>query len=255
MTPSPHPRPQRYVEMRQESLSSDCAALFEGNLRDNKTTSTSYLKEEDSSNCSNIQSGSGSGSGAGYSADSSSSSDSSSLSSNQKTVSTGIHKKVGSLSLRQDQADDHPFAKTTKNNARHESVVTARNEKLREKHNDAKKEERGSEMESDHSAQCSFQRCKASNEHGLGNVDRDMSTMPDSAALPQWNGARISHPMDPRIDLSTVGYTPSTPAPSGNASGDVDGYGNHPHLLDRYLHLMEVSNQWHHFTRNLLSLI
>lgn len=26
------------------------------------------------------------------------------------------------------------------------------------------------------------------------------------ASLPQWNGVRIQHPMDPRIDLSTVGY-------------------------------------------------
>jgi hypothetical protein len=162
-------------------------------------------------------------------------------------VSTDIQQRVRSLSLRQDQADDYPVAKTTKDDARHERVAV--------KHNDEKKEERGSEMESDHSAaQNSFQRCKASNENGFDNVDRTVSTMHGYAVLPQWNGVRISHPMDPRIDLSTVGYTPSTPAPSGNASGDVNGYGNHPHSLDRYLHLMEVSNQWHHFAKILLSL-
>ena len=243
MTPSPHPRPQKYIEARQKSLSSYCTALFEDNLRDNKTSSTSYLKEEDSSNCSNVLSGSGSGSGAGYSADISSSSDSSSLSSNQKTVS-GIH-RVGSHSRRQDQSNDYPVAEMAKNHAHRERVTASRNEKSREKHSDGK---RGSEMESDNSAQCSFELCKASDGDGLGNVDKDVSTIHSYAALPQWNDARITHPMDPRIDLSTVGYTPSTPTPSGDASGDGIDYGNHPHSLDHYLHLMEVSNQWHHFT-------
>lgn len=32
------------------------------------------------------------------------------------------------------------------------------------------------------------------------------SSQDPKACLPQWNGIRIQHPMDPRIDLSTVGY-------------------------------------------------
>jgi hypothetical protein len=72
------------------------------------------------------------------------------------------------------------------------------------------------------------------------------------AVLPQWNGVRISHPMDPRIDLSTVGYTFNN-APSGSA-GDMTGsardmnyHGNHTQSLDHYLHLMDVSNQYRSF--------
>jgi hypothetical protein len=41
--------------------------------------------------------------------------------------------------------------------------------------------------------------------------DDGKSTLQDpKACLPQWNGIRIQHPMDPRIDLSTVGFVPAS---------------------------------------------
>lgn len=61
------------------------------------------------------------------------------------------------------------------------------------------------------------------------------------ALLPQWNGIRITHPMDPRIDLSTVGFTvsagpaaPLAPSPSGDSTTNPN------HNSDHYIHLMEV---------------
>jgi hypothetical protein len=36
-------------------------------------------------------------------------------------------------------------------------------------------------------------------------IDKSL-TQSGQETLPQWNGVRIQHPMDPRIDLSTVGY-------------------------------------------------
>jgi hypothetical protein len=77
-------------------------------------------------------------------------------------------------------------------------------------------------------------------------------TMHGYTVLPQWNGVRISHPMDPRIDLSTVEYA-LTNAPSGSAgeitgtASDVNYYGNHTQSLDHFLHLMDVSNQCRSF--------
>jgi hypothetical protein len=256
MTPSPQIRPQRYSEARQESRSSDisAAAFFD----DNKTSSTSYRKGkgEDSSTCSDrlsgSASGSGSGSGAGYSADCSTSSDSSFLSSKHKTASTAIQQRVGSLSLRQDQPDEYKASNIAKNDARREPGAVTLNEKLREKHNDAKKEERGSARESGRNSHSQCQHGEASAESDLSHAGRP-GTIHGYAVLPQWNGVRISHPMDPRIDLSTVGYTlTNVPIGSagdmtGSASGDVNYYGNHTQSLDQYLHLMDVSNRCRSF--------
>lgn len=81
--------------------------------------------------------------------------------------------------------------------------------------------------------------------------------------LPQWNGVRIAHPMDPRIDLSTVSHValqPGVPVnlqlnstnqtaqtlpahgpPTGNER--TDGAPEHFGLptMESYMHLMEVS--------------
>lgn len=40
--------------------------------------------------------------------------------------------------------------------------------------------------------------------------DKDLSFLGASAILPQLNGVRIKHPMDPRIDLAGVGWSSST---------------------------------------------
>jgi hypothetical protein len=78
-------------------------------------------------------------------------------------------------------------------------------------------------------------------------------------ALPQWNGVRIQHPMDPRIDLSTVGHIQTSSLsvfPAHIHNGDdhnnveigpsltreIDGPSNHAiPSIDQYMTLMEVS--------------
>ena len=61
--------------------------------------------------------------------------------------------------------------------------------------------------------------------------------------LPQWNGVRIQHPMDPRIDLSTVNRVQATDAPLTaelhRAPCTMPGP---PPSVDNYMHLMEVSD-------------
>lgn len=64
----------------------------------------------------------------------------------------------------------------------------------------------------------------------------------DRGQLPQWNGVRIMHPMDPRIDLSSVGHLTQVPVPVSDSkfagNGMVVGAAAPP--LENYLHLMEV---------------
>ena len=77
-------------------------------------------------------------------------------------------------------------------------------------------------------------------------------------SLPQWNGVRIQHPMDPRIDLSTVGYIQTsslsayprnvdipTRQPTGQADGVENTVGSSEPSptpsIDQYMNLMEVN--------------
>ena len=78
----------------------------------------------------------------------------------------------------------------------------------------------------------------------------------DSYSVPQWNGVRIRHPMDPRIDLSTVRHirtsSLSTAFPSnvnipsqnnlalGN-SKEAPTNKDEPPSIDQYMKLLEVS--------------
>lgn len=67
-----------------------------------------------------------------------------------------------------------------------------------------------------------------------------------AAVLPQWNGIRISHPMDPRIDLTAVGHLQSLPVPvqqsdvQAIAKGSVYTASTPAPSVENYLHLMEV---------------
>jgi hypothetical protein len=84
-----------------------------------------------------------------------------------------------------------------------------------------------------------------------------------TSALPQWSGVRISHPMDPRIDLSTVGHiqTSSISAFPSNVEVDIPARQHQPSeqatpegenesesaerpppsSIDQYMKLMEVN--------------
>jgi hypothetical protein len=82
----------------------------------------------------------------------------------------------------------------------------------------------------------------------------------NSPSLPQWNGVRIQHPMDPRIDISTVGHIqtsslsvfPAHVHNGGNHNDDEVGESctrenetspNQPApSIDQYMTLMEVSH-------------
>lgn len=62
--------------------------------------------------------------------------------------------------------------------------------------------------------------------------------------LPQWNGIRISSPMDPRIDISTVGFQFGDTVGNGSCCMNLTPAENRAApapSLDNYLHLMEVS--------------
>jgi hypothetical protein len=65
--------------------------------------------------------------------------------------------------------------------------------------------------------------------------------------LPQWNGIRISHPMDPRIDLRSVGHIPGSNVPvasSNMMNVEVNSLSHDtvpPPTVDNYMNLMEVS--------------
>ena len=75
-------------------------------------------------------------------------------------------------------------------------------------------------------------------------------------SMPQWNGVRIHHPMDPRIDISTVGHIQTSslsvfPVDVHNGEnnndhevGQYQGSANHPPpSVDQYMALMEVSHR------------
>ena len=84
---------------------------------------------------------------------------------------------------------------------------------------------------------------QASGNKSVSSLDRTNEQL--QALLPQWNGIRITHPMDPRIDLSTVGYTVNS-----NACAPPHSYMMAPHTaphssdnsnsIDHYLSLMEA---------------
>jgi hypothetical protein len=72
--------------------------------------------------------------------------------------------------------------------------------------------------------------------------------------IKQWNGVSISHPMDPRIDLSTVGHIHTSSVPAFPSDVDIpsrqseeppenSGVGTPPPSIDQYIKLMEVSGQ------------
>lgn len=94
----------------------------------------------------------------------------------------------------------------------------------------------------------------------MDSVDesKDRSSSGDSNSqgsyqLPQWNGIRIQHPMDPRIDISTVGRIQASIMPVLPSNVDVPATkASSPSLddkkldqnapsIDQYMKLMEVS--------------
>lgn len=81
---------------------------------------------------------------------------------------------------------------------------------------------------------------QASSNKSVSSLDNANEQL--KALLPQWNGIRISHPMDPRIDLSTVGYTVNSDAapPASYMMAPHSTPHNNSNSIDHYLGLMEA---------------
>jgi hypothetical protein len=104
-----------------------------------------------------------------------------------------------------------------------------------------------------------------------GDIDHTGRRWNSNGNFVQWNGVRVKHPMDPRIDLSTVGYV-KLPAVAKNerapsmqlsnedqaalqyalgsghtGSSETGSSSEQPHVpsLDQYMKLMEVRNPLH----------
>jgi hypothetical protein len=79
------------------------------------------------------------------------------------------------------------------------------------------------------------------------NSHKELANTPmfDGQAFPQWKGVRISHPMDPRIDISTVGLiqAPVLSVLATSANGDT---GSSPSFglpsMETYMQLLSVSS-------------
>jgi hypothetical protein len=90
----------------------------------------------------------------------------------------------------------------------------------------------------------------------IGQVALEM--LDGSRIPPQWNGVRIKHPMDPRIDLSTVGWSAQAPLAhpparqhGGDAAPSDRGQDSTAHdeaaaTLESYQRIMEVRNTFKH---------
>ena len=204
---------------------------------------------ESSSTGSDGGKGGGSGSGGGYSADCSSS-DGSSLEA-AKGNSTSIQMSGLSLSdnVTGDKVNKSKEAKPGKAKVKPSKGVAMKPPMVAR---------RASEQ-----AESSLSNSVGKQEHSHGSVATGESSQMDRderVSLPQWNGVRISHPMDPRIDLSIVNHVQTSSVPGFPTNVDVPA-AHHPKLkpppapeqnqatttaaipspsIDQYMSLMEV---------------
>jgi hypothetical protein len=197
--------------------------------------------------------GSGSGSGGGYSADCSSS-DASSLEAAKGSIPD---KGMARLSVDGD------------GNSAQESSAKASTSNKGPK-SSAQKKQNGSRRGNDQTETCGTCGTSALKPEDLASeCDSDsqwnlaVDAMHSESSLPQWNGVRVFHPMDPRIDISTVGHIQESvlsafPSPSDKADlpgnseqEDKESAGDNPSessepppppSIDQYMKLMEVIN-------------
>ena len=201
MTPSPQPRPQVYSQEQQDSRISE---------------EKSDMNGEDPQKEASEDSSGGSGSGMGYNADYSSSE--SSLSSKQKNE---LQRRVGKLKI-DASTNGSSISSDSKNETAAGESAAARGRGKKNRANGRGKE-------------------KQSTNDSTTSLERTNRALHDFAMLPQWNGVSITHPMDPRIDLSTVGYTvTSIPAVASLPVAQENENAHQSNTFDHYLHLMEV---------------
>ena len=183
--------------------------------------------------------GKGGGSGGGYSADYSSS-DASSL---EAAKGNAPEKQLNRLSLNGDAANEKA-TKTKEITGKPSRIGSQKNQKLTRRG--------GDQTESSHSLSVTTQEAPF-DVGGIMTMSQKGPTL--NFMPPQWNGVRIYHPMDPRIDLSTVSHiqTSSVPAFPSNVdipsrlgvdqsrpTGTVETTDPNLPSIDQYMKLMEV---------------
>jgi len=203
---------------KADCLDDDNDSIEAATIQQNQEDSAETL----SSNGSDNEKGNGSGSGGGYSADCSSSSE----------------------------------ASTEDALKRSESVPEAEMQHLRVSESEPKqksKEKEGKKSKSKSRPPSSSLSTNAADVGDFPGASKGgAKSMNPATSLPQWNGVRIQHPMDPRIDISTVGHVQTTSLSvfpvhvhkAGNHNEEESGQtflANHPPpSVDQYMTLMEV---------------
>jgi hypothetical protein len=215
--------------------------------------------ENDSSSSSN-----GRGSGGGYNADCSSTSDASSESSIKRKrddPSPNLADSVDKLALCERKISGADFKSNCNFSSRKETVAShVRTRRAKHRRRMASSPLDGDAASVDSSSGRSSTAAHIARQIGELNeiLEQNRQLLEhktlhqdrNEAALPQWNGVRIEHPMDPRIDLSNVDHLPSSSIPlvannmhhqpALNQAQDPSNL--QPLSLDSYRSLMEVSS-------------
>ena len=215
----------------------------------------SRKKELESAESSSTGSSEGkSGSGGGYSADCSASDQSSDENGDRKETNSNVNLSVGNLNLH-DRATSRSSNSSEDGDQCETNHEQTHNQEKRQACSDVNQGERDGQDDSyslgielplkspDAIDLESMMRIKAQEERETATV------LQNQRVLPQWNGVRIAHPMDPRIDLSTVtvlqaGIVPLTFQPNSDAAQPdnpkTSQENTPPFSVDNYSQLMEV---------------
>jgi hypothetical protein len=162
-------------------------------------------RKEDSAESSSTGSSEGkSGSGGGYSADCSASDQSSDE--NGRERRTELDRKVGSLKIHDDEEDERGGSSEDGDSSEQETAT--RLHKPESVHGANETPCQGQQM-GEANVGFSMQATDAVyldtiQKSTLEEECKSNFLLPDERVLPQWNGVTVAHPMDPRIDLSSV---------------------------------------------------
>lgn len=200
--------------------------------------------ENDSAASSNGRdSGSGSGSGRGYNGDCSSDDASSSESSSKRKAAPELDASVQSMVI------NERHGQTNDEEIRNDKIEARKSKKAKDRLHVEDQQYNSWDVASATQVAVQISALAAIIEQNRKLAEE--SAVPcHNSILPQWNGIRISHPMDPRIDLRTVGHIPGSNVPVASNDGihmhaSVSAHQSvAPPTVDNYLNLMEVRNVW-----------
>lgn len=218
-------------------------------------SSRKETKEESAESASTGSSEGKSGSGGGYSADCSASDQSSDENGDRKDTDSNLNLKVAGLNLhgraesRSSNSSDEIVEKSAQNyESESKGNVPREASKLREK---TKDQEETSTLGIDLPLKSPDTIDLESILRSKTEAERESAAaLENQRILPQWNGVRIAHPMDPRIDLSSVtvlqaGVVPGTfhsmpEQQQADSTKIAEDNNASPFSVDNYSQLMEV---------------